>query len=1517
MKRSSILLLLITISFTVFSQVHTTYLWHLQQPIYWPENSQWEPPEYQPAWESHYLKTNGGNIYPDGQAHPLNDLEEIFGKDDRKAVYQWRTKDAVQTLLGLPDAGAQVNYSGCLIENVNSLANAGQWGYSPGWQDNFITARNWQTSGGNPRMDIVGFTFHHALAPLVSENVLRKEIQAHRHIYQQTFGTSPDYSKGFWPAECSFSTRIIKVLAEEGFEWSVIANSHLARTLADYPLSFGTSGCNIDPPNAADKVTTIGSNWWSGQIDGRGGTFAAPYCYQAHKAQYTDPETGEVFKITVVPMDDVLSYMNGYALMGTGEIDAHIAPFDDPDHPSIVLLAHDGDNAWGGGYDYYHNSVPQFAQAAAGQGYVPTTVQQFLDNNPVPEDNVVHVEDGSWVNAANDWGHPQFINWLWPMYTQDFEFDPNGWTEDARNWAVLMAAENHVQMAEDIAGTPPITEIVSPGEGSSPVAKAWHHLLPGYTSGYMYYGTSLDMEVKQTLAANIAVGHASEVIDANPDVDNTPPNVFIPQRYPYNPGGTGFGPTYGYQQHQNSSDFTVWTFAYDVNGLSDVVLKYRLDDDGANPLDDFANDTYAGGSGVGDWIELPMQSRLFPAGNVTNNPDIDFFIMPDHIAYQYWAEISGLSEVLVDYYVEATDNNGNTFKTAIQHVYVGTESPGGQGNVAWTPEEPDNDDVITIVVENATQGANLHWGINGFNQPIEDYWPEGTFLVGGTGPAVETPFEGPNAEDQLILEIGPFNNPAQEVNSIHFAIHYNDDTWDNNNGQDYVINLGPGGTEIVQWLPSEPNELETITITVNQAQTGGKLHWGVNDWNNPDPVYWPEGTVLFGGTGPAVQSPMEGPNAENQLTIQIGPFNQPEQEVTVVDFVIAFNDGTWNNNNGQDYHIIISPAPETGALTGAVINSNTGEFLSGATITVSDGIHVFTGESNEGITPDINYQVDNVIPGTYNVVCTADGFETSQITGLEILANQIATADFSMVPADYPLPPGWDFVFTPTTHVISIPGTIDPQYNGQSLQHGDYIGVFYLDEEQSEVCGGAIQWQNETTVLSAFGNDNFTTEKDGFDDGDPLIWKIYRQQQQQAYYANVEYDPVMPDTQGVFVPFGLSQLLSLEAYSTTLQSLEIPAGWSGLSSFVDPVFSDLVTIFAPYPGNPVIMISQTGIYYPGEEINTIGNWNYRDGYQIKASESFTLEMEGFDQIDAEVNLDSGWNLIPVLSGCGAGTEELFGAMPAVNVVKEVAGTGVYWPEYGISTLTTLNPGRAYWISVNADASFIYPECTEQLPKAPVSKTDFRTSPWNEVQSTAISHIFALPADALQQVEIITGDLIGIFGTDGKCYGLLEVDQTENNRVMVAFADDETTPAKDGLTGNEPVSFRLYRPSSGKEGLLEADYDTGMPQQGDFNKNGISAVNGLTLTSFGVAEAQIPAFEIYPNPAHSEIQILFDEKAKVNRLDVLNLQGNIIRSYYVSAGKAEMNLDISDLEAGVYLLKAVGDGGSDFKKLIVY
>ncbi len=57
------------------------------------------------------------------------------------------------------------------------------------------------TSGGYHKLDLVAFTYHHVLAPLVDARALAMELATHRVIYGKTWGPNAgDYSKGFFPA---------------------------------------------------------------------------------------------------------------------------------------------------------------------------------------------------------------------------------------------------------------------------------------------------------------------------------------------------------------------------------------------------------------------------------------------------------------------------------------------------------------------------------------------------------------------------------------------------------------------------------------------------------------------------------------------------------------------------------------------------------------------------------------------------------------------------------------------------------------------------------------------------------------------------------------------------------------------------------------------------------------------------------------------------------------------------------------------------------------------------------------------------------------------------------------------------------------------------------------------------------------------------------------------------------------------------------------------------------------------
>lgn len=797
-------------------KVCTTYLWHMDQPDYWADKSIDKPDSKQYVEESQRLKMNGGNMYPGSTVpHPTNDLQSIFNLADRINAYQFTPHDAVNSIKDLPKSGAQLSISGGLMENLQSLGIKNQWGYSPTWMNAYKEANGWKTSGNFPRLDIVCFSNDHALSPLVSDRTLLKQIKVHQYVANKYYGYT---SKGYWPAECAFSERIIKTLVDCGIQWSVIANSHLARTLQDYVHPYNITG-NIEAPNPADIVTTKGTNWFSGTIDGRGSVLAAPYCYQAHKAQYVDPSTGTVYKIDVVPMCNYISYLDGYGTHGTSDISTNIEPYSNTTQPSIVLMAHDGDNAWGGGSSYYNESVTSFTHAAASAAYEPTTIQQFLTDYPVPSTDIVHVEDGAWVNADSDWGHPQFIKWLWPLYdASTYTFNPDAWNDDARNWAVITATENYVTMAEDLeGGNLRIQYIADGGTSATNAEKAWHFYFGGLNSGFMYYGEAEDMEVKQSLTGNIAINYAQNVINAHSGVDNTPPSVFIPQRYPYNPGSVGFGPTTSYKKVNYPSDFTVWTYAYDVSGLSSVTLKYRTDLTGSHSATDIQHQTYAGGAKLSSWQDIAMTRRPM-AADPTNDSQLNFFILPQAKADLCYASIVGLKDTLVDYYVEAVDTKGNIFRSPIQHVYVsdGTGMNGGiSGNVSWTPTTPTTVNSITITCKNATSASFLHWGVNAttssgaWTTPNAVYQPAGT--VTSTGGAVETPFTQVNGNWQVT--IGPFNNPAQAVSTVNFVINLGSNAWDNNSGSNYLITVSPVATN----NPTGQNINKTLTT--NQSYT--------------------------------------------------------------------------------------------------------------------------------------------------------------------------------------------------------------------------------------------------------------------------------------------------------------------------------------------------------------------------------------------------------------------------------------------------------------------------------------------------------------------------------------------------------------------------------------------------------------------------------------------------------------------------------------------------------------------------
>lgn len=728
--------------FFLFSQqnkIYIAFLWHMHQPIYWPYES--------------VIETENRHVYSFS-------LFDVFNQ--RVGPYTSWPKNAVMKGIAenMGHFGAQVSFSGSLIENLNNLETYGNSNFS-NWKSHWNYIINQKTTLNNPRLDLVGFGYHHPLMALIDYTDIRKSIQQHKQAFAQNF-PGYTYSKGIFPPENAFSVRMIPALVDEGFQWVLVDNFNFERAAQGCPTGDATG---VKRPNKADILNPNPNDWI--QLNGLWAPkpISAGWAHRPKYAQYVDPNTGQIKKIIVVPASRYIGNEDGRGGFGALNYEyvlSQLEPYNtDPNHPILVVLHHDGDNHGGGTESYYNTNFQNFVNwlKANPNRFECTTIQDYLDRFPPDPNDIIHVQDGSWVGA--DAGDPEFKKWNGDP--GNYQGTPN-YSPDRNSWGIITAARNIVYTANAVNPNSQYTQ------------NAWKYYMNAMTSCYWYWDGTEMWDSHPARGANLAVSEAMNVLTGNYN-DNVPPSIYLPQRVPYNPGeiewdAVGVMP----------ADFTVWTYVFDISGLEYVKLKYRIvQDPQLHTATSINTRTYAGGPGIGEWQEINMTENTIPS---ITNPQ------PLYKAKEYSAQITGQRDKLISYYVEAKDTKGNIAKSPIQHVWVGSGTGGGGGtnNVYWEPQNPSRNDYITIYSTQATSQSYLHWGVtvNGQNwqMPNQVYWPAGTFQVGSV---VETPFTDPDNDGLYSVTLGPFNNAAQIVEKICFVIKLNDNTWDNNGGADYFI----------------------------------------------------------------------------------------------------------------------------------------------------------------------------------------------------------------------------------------------------------------------------------------------------------------------------------------------------------------------------------------------------------------------------------------------------------------------------------------------------------------------------------------------------------------------------------------------------------------------------------------------------------------------------------------------------------------------------------------------------------
>ncbi len=385
--------------------------------------------------------------------------------------------------------------------------------------------------------------------------------------------------------------------------------------------------------------------------------------------------------------------------------------------------------------------------------------------------------------------------------------------------------------------------------------------------------------------------------------------------------------------------------------------------------------------------------------------------------------------------------------------------------------------------------------------------------------------------------------------------------------------------------------------------------------------------------------------------------------------------------------------------------------------------------------------------------------------------------------------------------------------------------------------------------------------------------------------------------------------LELEVLDENGQKIMIPAPgqWGYISTFIDMnAKMTMYEAFADVLDEMEILVGKTGIFWPGMEINTLGEYNTYEGYKMKMNEVGTLAFLGDMVEDQTVSFPAGTFIIPVLSNVPVLAETIFDGQP-VDFAFGLDGT-IYWPAGGITTLETLYPGYGYLVRFSDDATLDFDVALPKADPTPNTPPDFaNATSWNEVYKTGDFHMVGVNAEAVSQLE--AGDFVGAFNADGLCTGMTYYDGMDKTLAIPVFANDNTTPQLNGMVSGEGLNFRIYR--NNEEFAAEVAYDRNMPNyDGVFVNNGLSVINSLKVGATGLIDNPVSSISVYPNPSDGLFTI--DGVEMALEMMVSNAQGQLIMKQSIADS---YQLDLTSQPAGLYYIRLVGEQGVKLVKVI--
>jgi len=405
------------------------------------------------------------------------------------------------------------------------------------------------------------------------------------------------------------------------------------------------------------------------------------------------------------------------------------------------------------------------------------------------------------------------------------------------------------------------------------------------------------------------------------------------------------------------------------------------------------------------------------------------------------------------------------------------------------------------------------------------------------------------------------------------------------------------------------------------------------------------------------------------------------------------------------------------------------------------------------------------------------------------------------------------------------------------------------------------------------------------------------------------------EDEGVYFCLAENECSVVQSTAATLDvvlklSMMLPSGWSGISTNINPIDLQVDSLLFSLNGNLEVIKNLGSFNWPGQNIQQFQSWDTTSGYLILLQNSQTLTILGDRFSTMQVLVNPGWNIIPVLNRCATATEAVFGNVPGIWLVKEVAGEGIYWPSGSIYTLPLIEPGKAYFVYANTLSVIDYPACDGESGIFDYSlKNSESVGVWEKPEPTTNTQIVGIHHSILKKYRV--GDIIGVFNQDNLCLGWVRICDTGINHALIIFGNE------DGTSENQHLTYKIFENRSMTQSVIQPGFDPALSSPLKFSGHGISMITSFSANDDGRLIFSDPIeFTLVPNPASDELSITLKNSRldRVIKIMILDEHGRIVKTEERVTSEV-MNLDIKALKQGIYTVLVIAGDFSGREKLI--